>query len=315
MPSRYTLHAVSVNGTLISGISNVGVQSGVAAELSAHDGLVDTNNAMILEMKPQVSFTSIDCAALLGVTGVSGATVTALILYWQKRTNLGTLETGSNHMKTILTASTGMGYIVPTSIAPTHNGRVEIGADIFLGSTDGVTSPLTWSDSQALAGVPAAGDGYTLGPLVLATDPGGSPTDFNIELQSWSLDFGFNVDVGGDDGAIYPTWISVNDRRPVLTANSAKLSHAVTNFPMTGANVAAYFWLRHMSGLIRVVDATATHIRFFCQQAGLVYSDSLEASQGAHGDDTLMVNMIADSSNPAIEIDTTSVIDLTPSVP
>ena len=271
MANRWYPHAVSVNGTYFSGITNYSMNANVQKGIMAHDGQVDTSFACVLEQKPDIVIRTTDLAGLVAAVGFSGVAVTELIVWWQKGVSCGTRASCSVHLKAVAS----LGCAVLRTISPQQGQITEAEVQIFVRS-NGTSDPWTWTASQALGGTVTAVDHFTLGPVYVTPD-GGSRT--NVPVTDWSFDPGINAEPMANDGHAYPDYVKIDKREPKFDCTTPDVG-LVTTLTMNGITGTVECFLRKLSpGTTggRVADATEEHIKF-------TFADGLGTMETLQGD-------------------------------
>lgn len=298
MAKHYVLHMLNLNGTGYSGVNQYSIKSGVSFGPQTHDGEVYPSFGAVLEQKPTISASSADVKGVLDALGFIGLPLTSFTGFWQQCENKGSRLTTSSHLKG--TASSGMAVI--TGIRPSHNQVVAVDFDIYLITSDGITAPLAWADSQALTGTPAAVSHYTLGPCVLNYGSAGT-----VACQSWEYDPAVTVETTSDDGKPFPDFACIMNCEPKFTCSSPDMSKVMNEAPIAGASVIADFYLRKLAANgSRIADATAEHIKIRFASA-VSFMDDQSANHPGFASSSIQVHAIK-GVNPIIAIDTASVL-------
>lgn len=299
---RYTIHAVTINGTTFSGIRSYSVNANLEASFEPHDGLINPNFGAVLNQKPDVVIRTVDMAGLVAATGMAPLTITAITIFWQKRANCGTRASGSVHLKCV--ASSACAVLRP--ISATNNQITEAEIQIHMLSSDGLTNPWTWTDAVALSGTVQTVAHYTLGPVSI--DPDGVTAAFAVPVTSWTFDPGINGETDSTDGLPFVDYYDVETIAPTFECTTPDVS-LVMNALQTAQVAAVTFYLRKMSetGIGRVANATEEHISFTIADC-VVHSPMLSGSAGQKAEQTIRLGATYDGSNAIAVIDFTAAI-------
>lgn len=297
---RYVLHNCTVNGTVISGITQQRVGGGVNFGASTYDGLDAPSFGAVNDQKPTITITTLDIKSILDMISLATGylAITSFIGFWKRVENLGGRMSTASHLKYL--ASSGLAVI--NNISPQHNQPVTVDVDLNFVSSDGITNPLVPYDSQSLSGTSTTCSEYTLGPCVLDYGVAGS-----VPCESWSYDAGNSIDPQSNDGLPFPDYCALMNREPKFTANSPDLSEVMDRAPIAGAQVAADFYLRKMAPHgARVADATAEHIKIRFANA-VAFTDSQDNTYPGFASNSIQVHAIK-GTNPIISVDTACVL-------
>lgn len=304
MARRYGLHAITMNedtaAFTLSGVTGLTVNHNINAMTMGHDGEVDPTFAAIMDSAPAAQIRCADVKTVIDEIPINGLALTLCNFFYQAWASKGARASGSAHLKGAATS----GIAVLRRISAQHNQLAEIEAEALLLSSDGLTQPITFTDSSALAGTVAEVAHYTLGPVML-TVSGGSATAINV--QGWDLDTGINLSAISDNGLPFPTDYSIESRDPTITIRSHELSKLAAT-GMLGAQFAIDLYLRKVTKHgTRVANATEEHIKCSIAEA-LLHTDNSEGSHPGAGSMSVMVKPIFDGTNDIIAFDTTSAL-------
>lgn len=264
-------HAVSVNSSYFSGITGYDLNGNTQWSVESHDGEVDPSFVAVLDHKPDFTLRSQGVGSILAAVGFGGIALTDLTVLWKRGKDCGTRDSGSVHAKTVATS----GCAVMRPLKATHNQIVEAEIQAYLKSSDGLTDPLTWSYTQALAGTISDVAHFTLGPVFVTPD-GGSRTQ--ITVSEWEVDPGIEVEPESHDGVPFPTYIGISQRMPKATLTTPDINHTqVVN--MNGQIGSIELFLRKLAegGTgSRVSNATEEHIKITLAD-GMLITDRVSA--------------------------------------
>jgi len=186
--NAYTIYAVNLGGDLISGCSDQAFDMGLVESIVKGDGSPYPTHIAPMEQRPSITFSTTELAALLTKIGVLGWTIDSpVILYCQKLSDTGR-SAGSDHV--VLTVNAGVVIPVQITASQGQGGEARMSARI-VPTWDGTNIPIIPS-TGALAGTPAVGSVYTVGPVKInGSWPGGVQSinvNFGITDQSMMAD-------------------------------------------------------------------------------------------------------------------------------
>ena len=305
-----TLHTLShivvdVDGTDFN-IYQIGDQSynaNLEQLIQGGDGQVDSTFVAVGGQAPTMSFTTTDIKKVLDNTGISGLAIapsvgTGVSAWLQKIAEGGTRTGGSNNIKLLM----AKGMIVPRTLTAGHNVPATIGVDL-IASYNLTALPFVISGSAAITGTPTTADLWTCGKCVI------NGTVIN-GVQSITIDFGLQIIQQGSDGIVYPTFVAVQSRQPMITIECVDAT-ALTTFGLSGVAQSAtdsVIYLRKIDeGGTRVADATETHISFTIDE-GHVFVESISGGHNDPASVSITLTPTWDGSNDIIVIDTTAAI-------
>jgi len=194
---------------------------------------------------------------------------------WQKRADLGTFATGSNHY-----AVTGAnGLIVPTEFRCEGDGNATVALEAAFKSTNGVAVPVSESATAALASSQVNAV-YALGPIVITV--GGVPYTFS-DVAGLTVRTGVTMRPLFHAGQTYarqiviqPPWV------PVMEIRCYELGALLGSVGGWAAVDAVEAFLRKRDPLgTFVADNVAEHLKFSFADA---IGDASIAGQGGDGD-------------------------------
>lgn len=193
-----------------------------------------------------------------GTTGMkidSGAAGDGVIIYYQKLLQGGSRSTGAAHQSITI----GDGMVIPRSISLPHQGNASLTADIFGVSTDGVTSPLVYSETATLPSVyPKVDEVFTLGKV----DLNGTEV---LGKSNVTINFGIQELIDSADSNVYPTVFSIMKIQPsiMITGREIDITATLTEAGLEYITdvVIVYAQKRDEGGTL-VAAGTAEHLKF-----------------------------------------------------
>ena len=194
---------------------------------------------------------------------VSGGTID---LPYKVRANGTTYAAGSSHIK--LTSANGQ--LIPPSLGVQQGQLASINLEALLLSTDGYTSPVSYSGSQAL-GSPAHNIDFRLGPTSLN---GSSITG----VTGWTINFGIDYELRVTDGKVYPEVVFIRRAQPTIDLTLENEALINTYGPQFAAATGAIFSLvKNADGGSIVALTSGDHIEATCG-AGIYDWQNVSAS-------------------------------------
>lgn len=250
---RYVLAAVSVNGTVIGGISGQALDTRINQAILSADGQVDPTFACIMGAVPVFSFRTYSLDAILAILTINGLAISAnVVLYLQKTQNNGIRATGSVH-RTITIAN---GMIIPRSMGASQGAPAMFAFDVIATSSNGENSPLAFANNVALPTLPGVTQLFTVGPFYR----NGAA---NVGVQSIQCDFGLQEEMRDGDGNTYPKGMHIASRQPRIEIgfDDAAVGAGLGLFEAQGATD-SYFFFRAKTRLgASEADGNASHIK------------------------------------------------------
>ena len=295
----YVLYAVSVNGTLIDGITRQSITANNQLVKNHNDGSVDVRYITTMSRRSVVSFGTRAIAKALDVVGCRGIPIsTNVTLFWQKNDPNGERESGSDHVKTVIAG----GLVVPRTLSAQQDGEAELACDVIPVSTDGATDPITITDSQALAGSPDSDQKFTLGKC--------SFNGIDLQAQSLEIDFGLQVVTRSHSGLYLALEASKQVVTPVITVTTLDMGVTATiGLSGTAQSVTdSVFYVRKLDeNGHRVADATEQHISFTVDE-GKAHTPDASGDGENDANATVQLDVAYDGSNAPLVLDTTAAI-------
>lgn len=255
----HSVQLVGASSVVIGSITSISAprNNDVSAEATAGSPFPRFTN--IRSMRPMVNITTRNIAAALGLVGStslsikSGGTYTALELYYAALDDCGRPAAGSVHRK----LSFDLGCLVPRVLSCSAGQDAELTLEFMALSSDGATSPLTVSGSQALPTLPTD-ERFTIGPMTLESND-------ITRLQQLSVDFGNSVTSHQLDSSIYPTHVSVDSQVARVTWSGMGLDDFDDTIPegglsITHANTEIWFRQRQSGTDALFADTALKHL-------------------------------------------------------
>lgn len=262
----WVLGAVSVNGSVISGCTDHSFDPGIRDQDFQVDGLVDPTAIACFEGKPQESFSTIDVARAFTVLGIGGFS-SAADFYLRSVVDRGLRDAGSVHLK----ISQYQGLFIPTEISASQGQAAKVSYTTY-GRFNGTNAPFSLAANQAMPAVtnPAM---FTLGPV-------GINGAALAGISSVRIATGFDMFSVSADGDVWPSFVAIKGRRPVITIRTTTASVAATlgtvGTAINGSK--CYVWLRQVAADGTIYsNASSAHIRFE-MAAGKINVRRLQAS-------------------------------------
>ena len=310
----HTLYACNIAPTTVADaifidqVANQSIDPGIQEILSSGDGQVDPTHVATMQQAPRISFSTSKLATLLaeatsafllnGLKIDSDVTYDGAEFWFQKIAEGGTRTAGANHIK--MTVNEGL--LLPRAITAAQGGIASIGLDTII-TYDGTNNPIVIATGQALEGAPSISELFTLGPVSL------NGTTIN-GVQSVSIDPGLVEIVQFGDGQVWPTFVGIMQRQPLITLTTLDVA-AFNTFGLSGTAQSAtdsVVYLRKIAeGGTRVADDTAEHIKFSIDD-GKIIPRAIAGANGAPQMMQLELRPTWDGTNAIIVIDTASAI-------
>lgn len=258
------------------------------------------------DSSPTFTATVRDLGTLLGKVDINGGlaigtTAHATIeMYWTKKALVGETSAGSTHFKTVAAKA----LLVVRNVKVQQGGVASADIEVITYSSDGVTDPVTQTDSVAVT-CAAADEIYTLGP-VLIPSAHESATGFTINTN-------IEIDSVISGGAVYPVWVGIKQVKPtisVTTSDVTLLNAYGSDGAAIGADWVLYARKCENTGT-RIADATEEHIAFLVNEdLGMVHAQQFSAAgDRANAEGTILITPITDcTTTNLIAVDTTAAI-------
>lgn len=276
----YKSHALKIGSTWIGGILKQSATNAAQVHSTPTAGSIYPIQISISEVKNSFGFTTNNIATALGVLGFTGiglAVGTVCELYEILWNNDGSIASGSVHRKMSFAA----GRAIPKKLSCQHRQDATLDIEVMGLSSDGLTSPLTITETVA---APTALDDarFTLHSASVAGIDMGC-------LQSLDFDFGTKMESDGCKSNIFDTRLKITEIVPKVTINTLDANLVGTGgsqIPTTGkacTHANTVFKLRKRTPKVAtfVADATAEHVKITCD--GVVVPTSI--FDGSNNDD------------------------------
>lgn len=304
----HTLYAVNIATVeavdlFIDQIQDFSIDPAIEPLLIAADGDVDPTFVAVGSQEPSISFTTTALATALGGAGISGLKITSdadddgAEFWFRKASEGGVRATGANHIK--MTVNEGL--LIPVSLsASEESATLEYR---LITSYDSTNDPVVIETSQSIEGTAAVSEVFVNGPVNIngANLPG---------VKEITVDFGIEPFIIRADGDVWPTFVAIKNRRPVITIRCYDVA-ALNTFGLTGTAQGptdSEIYLKKVSeGSTRVSDVTEQHIKLSIDDGHIRIN-----SAGGGGDDPQEAEVIIvptyDGTNAIIAIDTSAAI-------
>lgn len=291
----YVLFAVTIDGTVIDGITSQQVGHNIQKAINHNDGSPESRFAGVMSAKPTISFTTVALKKLLDVIGTQGAAISSsVVLFFQKTAANGKRAGSTSHLKLTIAA----GLVVPRRLSVSQDGEAQLTAEIFPISSDGSTSPITYADSQSLAGSPDSAQKYTVGPVKI--------NGTAWESQSIEVDFGIDVQTRSHSGYVYPVHAFINRIHPTIgftTLDAGILATFGIPGAAQGSTDSVVYFRKLAEGSTRDADNSSTHVSLTIDE-GLITVDGGQASDGGDATFSGMIDVTYDGSNAPLVLST-----------
>jgi hypothetical protein len=302
--SLYVLHSIQLAGASavrIGSITQISLPRNVELSAEATAGSPFARFTSVRSLRPTVSFTTRNIELALALTGSTslaiktGGTYTAFEVFYAKLDDCGRIASGSVHTK----LSYDLGCLVPRVLSASAGQDAELTMEFLALSSDGVTSPLTITGSQALPALPDD-ERFALGPAEF------EDSVVLDRLQQLSVDFGNTINAQQLDTGLYPYLISVDSQIPTITFNGMGIddfggSVAVQGLKIEHAESLFWFRKRRSGATALFADTAEEHLKLTAD--GLVMiDDPLSASNNAPAAISGTVTCQYDGTNAPIVI-------------
>lgn len=291
---------VAYDVSFCKNVRSVGYNDSAAIIIDRASGSADPSRIYLGASEPIVNLQSTDIATLVALNTaafvssglcVTGSSTTIPIA---KRADCGVLASGGSH----LTFVGNNCFIVPTSFEVRQDSEegATCNLDVRFQSTDGITAPITTSNSASLS---SASLGTTFGLGKAFVDD--TELDF---LTGLVINPGMQVLMHRWGGGIFPMKHYIDQRTPTIDilCEDAGLAHSFINRYSSGLTDVRVFFRARADGSVYTADASAAHIKFSFASA-FVKMDVLDAAQSGNGSVTIRCTgkaLVAAASN-AIE--------------
>ncbi|MFQ5414659.1 MAG: hypothetical protein ACE5E6_09400 [Phycisphaerae bacterium] len=294
---RHGFYAVEA-GTLIGGITAQNVNTGTEVRGEASSDRVSPAFRSIVAQKPRGSFTTLNIAQALTITGATGVDIASLAnglrFYAQKHADSGsTRAAGAVHRRYTMSA----GLLAPRSLSANHGDDATLSYDA-LAKYDGVNDPLVEVDNVSLpSGL--TDERFTLAKVTL----GGILLDSKVSLD---VEFGIQANSEGADSDIWDTFLDVATIVPRLTLRGVDIEWLkAANIPFAGrvgthANTTFYLRQRLDQGTFHDPSAPK-HIQFTMD--GVIHiDDAFDGSPNAPAGVGVVMESRFDGTNDPLTV-------------
>jgi hypothetical protein len=292
---RGTLGLVSVATptVTIGGVQNWALSQQMQKIIEAAGGAVDPTFISILEHKPVLDVETRMLTALSSV-GIAGAELTTLDAYVQGLAKYGTRSATS----TKLTIGTGM--LIPMKLTAQQGQAASFTFRAVALSSNGSAAPIAVATGATMPAHPADVV-WTIGPVKI--------NGTTYDCEKIDVDFGIQLIVEASGGSVYPTFVSIGERKPKISLSIKDLDGVALGLTgvAQGSTDSVVYFRKMAKGGTRVTDETAEHISLTIDD-GMISLDSARQQQAQRGTSEVVIETVYDGSNAIIEIDTTAAI-------
>ena len=282
--NRYTLSAYKHVAALIKGVQSLGLNMNMRQIIASGSGAVDPSFVGVGEIAPEITFdTTAIKTALANCGGADGDALSNDIFFLQKLLDGGLRGGAATHVK--LTAATGI--IIPTQIRAAQGGEATIGYRALPTSADGEAAPIALLAGQSLeVGQSVVSEIYTLGPVSI----NGTPLE---GVDDITIDFGITLtDKRSGSGAVYPTFIGIMKREPVITVRTFDLD-AFVSWGLDGVAQG------ETDSTVQLLDQLAGGVRgsspiTFTFDAGMIHCDTVDGTHGQQSSGSVKITPVWD---------------------
>ncbi len=291
---------------ILGGITRVGLRINNTVVAMPTSGEAYARFIALYGQKVMPSFQTINPAAALTQSALSGLRITAATLgsglttYQQKIAEGGIRMSGANHD----THNFKEGLLYPTSMECSHQQDLLLDYDLCT-TYDGTNNPVVIATNTSLPTPPADAERFTLGPITL----GGIVF---AQHTGVSVNFGINAQSEGAESEIWDTFCWIETGQPTLTIRGVDkkwfdaAAVPLTGLALTHANTKVYFRKRAAGGTF-VADGTAEHIKLtLCGLATI--ETAWDASGSGKGTVAIKLDTNYDGTNLPIVINPASAI-------
>lgn len=269
MGDRHTLYAVNIDtvgagDVLIDQLENFGLNPNTVKALGHAGGAVDPTFVSVNQQSPAINFSTSMLATVLAKCGIAGLKITSDVdelgaqFFFQKMDELGTRATGANHIKVTM----AKGLLIPTTLSANQGGNAMLSVEAHAVYDESV-DPLVIATSQELPAAGSVSELFTVGPVSIN---GAALND----VVGININFGVNLLIDPTDGLVWPRWLNINTRQPVITIDCRDVAQLGTLGLLGAAQDAndSIIYLRKRSeGAALVADDVAEHISFSIDEA------------------------------------------------
>lgn len=293
---KYALRTVSIGSNSINQIKGVRISPQIAKMFEYGSGEVDPTFAGIDSEEPIITFSSTAIKKVLAAvdlnTGVAASGSAKFSFYFQQMAPGGTRLTGSTALK--IDVSAGLACIAGITGRDGSPARASVMA--YAASTDGETSPLTYTANVAVPTLAATDQLYTIGPATINGAAVGG-------VESFDFDPRISVRRNRGDGEAYPTFTYISRRGseqdgPSIILSTRHLEKAATGSAIAISSTTTVALRAMKNGGTREALSALKHI-LFTANAGSVIVNELGAEDGDEGLLTLDIAGVSTSGTAA----------------
>jgi len=298
----HTIYAVDIDSVLIDQVGSQSIAPEVAESLGIGDGQLYPSFVTAGRIAPSVGFATTGLTAALGKFAPEGFPLVAAnpaTLFFRKRVKGGRLETGSNHIKAVVTE----GIVVPRTLSADQEAAV-LTSEI-VPTWDGTNNPVLVTTSQALAGSPATAEKFVAGPVKIN----------NVQLEGVTaieVDFGIALIVPAHDGQVYPLYVAIGAIAPTITVRTVD-ALALSTFGIDGTaqgGTASEFYFRAcQQGAKRYANDASSHIKIVnTASKGTISVREISGEQGGDAEVEIQITPASDGTTNPLSITTGTTI-------
>lgn len=292
-------YAVAHGATQLSGLTNLDKQVNPEIDNDIGIGSLFPQFVVIRSIQPRILFNSRAAAAMLAVTGVTGADIDGgnnLVATYAQLTN-GVPSAGSVHR----TYTAANGLLLPRRLSCAHRADAVVDAEAILWSSDGAADPFTIADNAALPAITRDNIRHTLASVTFASIDMGCVTNVTVE-------FGNNASSLGCLSNIYDQHAKQSGTQAVITITGIDTEKfAAAGIPTKGkraehADTEIVLRKYDTDGNAFVAPATTEHIQITAAGLATVVNHSGQGLE--EGQLTVQLTCDWDGTNAPLQIDT-----------
>lgn len=240
---------------VLKGMSGVSFDGG--AQFEDFKGDMDVHNKALISAAPTAVFQSSDLKGMLDITSldVDELDLTHKIeLNWREKLDGGSYAGAGADVQALF----NKGVLFPQTLNCQHGQICTLSMNVA-GTWDGTTDPVTLAKNATAPAEVVQDYMFTLRAIKW-----GAAGALTMAQESLSLDFGFEVELKGSDGELFPSFASQKSRTPVLKIGSHDLAAAIDNSykgVQDGTNDLIIYLARLQEGGSRYADNTSNHIK------------------------------------------------------
>lgn len=303
MGDRHALYAVNIDASsdvLIDQVESFNLNPNAAEVLGAVGYAVDPTWVSVNGQAPTVAFGTTMLATVLASCGIAGMKITpdaaGAEFYFQKMDELGTRLTGANHIKVTM----AKGLLIPTTLAANQGGNAMLSLEAHAVYDESV-DPLVIATGQTLPAAGSVSELFTVGPVSI------NGVALN-DVVGVNIAFGINLLVDPTDGLVWPRWLNIASRQPVITIDCRDVAQLGTLGLLgaaQGVTDSVIYLRKRDEGAALVADDVAEHISFTIDEGRIeVVGIGGAVPLGCQ----VRIRPTYDDSNPIMVISTATVI-------